>query len=184
MGQEGLFEVARMGNSPNRFRAVCAGFIADHDLHFVDLGALFRYMKRWNASLQSGELELLKSTFWGRPSQIRAGEVKKGASAKGNPFSDGDPVRDACGSVTNRGSRNFQRADASKRLPRGFGETWRFVGSFSRLSHRGRLSCKGAALFMYRKTEAGIILSVSGHGPGHNRKLISLRGFISADFEL
>jgi hypothetical protein len=61
-----------MGIAQTDSGPVCAGFIADHDLHFVDRGALFRYMKRWNPSLQSGELELLKSTFWGRPRQIRS----------------------------------------------------------------------------------------------------------------
>ena len=41
------------GSNQNRFRAVCVVFIADHDLHFVDFRDSFRYMKRWNFSLQS-----------------------------------------------------------------------------------------------------------------------------------
>jgi isocitrate/isopropylmalate dehydrogenase len=39
-------------------KAVSAGFIADHDLHFVDRGALFRYMNPYRPSNITSRLKI------------------------------------------------------------------------------------------------------------------------------
>jgi hypothetical protein len=84
------------------------------------------------------------------------------------------------------------------RLPRGFGQTGnlpgvdRHIAQFATsllilrfsLLRRGAALTQGSRPFHVPETEAGIIPSMSGQGPRHDRKLIPFGDFISADFEL